>query len=124
MNGSKTVLGIDIAKRVFQLHGIDSQTGEIMDLTLKREQFPEHFANRQKCLMNDARAFRSARGFTAFAGLVPRQTGTEGKNKLVGISNPRPRPVGDGITPTPAAEWRGRGLGPRDGAHDLGNARP
>ncbi len=29
MNGSKNVVGIDIAKRVFQLHWIDMETGEI-----------------------------------------------------------------------------------------------
>ena len=51
MNGSKTVVGIDIAKRVFQLHWIDVETGEIVSLQLKREQFLEHFANRQKCLI-------------------------------------------------------------------------
>ena len=51
MNGSKTVVGIDIAKRVFQLHWIDMETGEIVSLQLKREQFLEHFANRHKCLI-------------------------------------------------------------------------
>jgi transposase len=45
MNGSKTVVGIDIAKRVFQLHWIDMETGEIVSLQLKREQFLEHFVN-------------------------------------------------------------------------------
>jgi hypothetical protein len=51
MNGSKTVVGIDIAKRVFQLHWIDMESGEIVSLQLKREKFLEHFANRQKCLI-------------------------------------------------------------------------
>ena len=51
MNGSKSVVGIDIAKRVFQLHSIDMETGEIVSLQLKREQFLEHFANRQACLI-------------------------------------------------------------------------
>jgi hypothetical protein len=53
MNSSKTVVGIDIAKRVFQLHWIDMETGEIVSLQLKREQFLEHFANRQKCVFHD-----------------------------------------------------------------------
>jgi len=46
-----TVVGIDIAKRVFQLHWIDTETGEIVSLQLKREKFLEHFANRQACLI-------------------------------------------------------------------------
>ncbi len=46
MNGSKTVVGVDIAKRVFQLHWIEIETGEIVRLQLKREKFLEHFANR------------------------------------------------------------------------------
>lgn len=48
---NSTVVGIDIAKRVFQLHWVDIETGEIMSLQLKREKFLEHFANRQPCLI-------------------------------------------------------------------------
>lgn len=51
MNVSKTVVGIDIAKRVFQLHWIDQETGEIVSLQLKRAKFLEHFANRASCLI-------------------------------------------------------------------------
>ena len=36
--------------------------------------------------MGDARAFRSGREFAAFLGLVPRQSGTGGRVKLLGIS--------------------------------------
>jgi len=49
MNVSKTVVGVDIGKRVFQLHWIDAHTGEIVSLQLKREKFLEHFANRAPC---------------------------------------------------------------------------
>ena len=51
MNVSKTVVGVDIGKRVFQLHWIDAHTGEIVSLQLKREKFLEHFANRAECLI-------------------------------------------------------------------------
>ncbi len=55
MNDSKQtatqVVGVDIAKRVFQLHWIDVETGEIMSVQLKREKFLEHFANRAGCLI-------------------------------------------------------------------------
>ena len=46
-----TVVGIDISKRVFQLHWVDIETGEIVNLQLKREKFLAHFANRQPCLI-------------------------------------------------------------------------
>jgi len=45
MNNTKKIIGVDIAKRVFQLHWIESGTGEIVSLQLKREQFLEYFAN-------------------------------------------------------------------------------
>ncbi len=55
MNDSKQtatqVVGVDIAKRVFQLHWIDVETGEIMSVQLKREKLLEHFANRAGCLI-------------------------------------------------------------------------
>ncbi len=56
MNDSKQtatqVVGVDIAKRVFQLHWIDVETGEIMSVQLKREKLLEHFANRAGCLIS------------------------------------------------------------------------
>lgn len=51
MNDSKMVVGVDIAKRVFQLHWVEVDTGEILKLQLKREQFLEHFANRSQCVV-------------------------------------------------------------------------
>lgn len=41
MNGRKTVVGMDLAKRVFQLHWMDMETGAIVSLQLKREKFLE-----------------------------------------------------------------------------------
>ena len=51
MQGSRTVVGVDIAKRLFQLHWVDVETGEITDLRLTRAKFLEHFANRTPCLV-------------------------------------------------------------------------
>ena len=51
MNTSKTVVGVDIAKRVFQLHWVERETGEIVNLQLKRGKFLEHFASRAPCLI-------------------------------------------------------------------------
>jgi len=46
-----TVVGVDTAKRVFQLHWIDWETGEIVDLKLSRAKFLVHFADRAPCLV-------------------------------------------------------------------------
>src|SRR2546422_359314 len=48
---NRIVVGVDIAKRVFQLHWVEPETGEIVVLQLKREKFLEHFANRAGCLI-------------------------------------------------------------------------
>jgi len=41
------VIGLDIAKRFFQLHSVDPDTGEITRLKLKRSEMVPYFANRQ-----------------------------------------------------------------------------
>jgi transposase len=46
-----TVVGVDIAKRVFQLHWVEADGGEIVSMQLKRGKFLEHFANRTPCLI-------------------------------------------------------------------------
>ena len=51
MESSRTVVGVDIAKRVFQLHWVDLETGEVADRRLTRAKFLEHFANRAPCLV-------------------------------------------------------------------------
>ena len=51
MKTSRTVVGVDTAKRMFQLHWVDMETGEIVDLKLTRAKFLEHFANRVPCVV-------------------------------------------------------------------------
>jgi transposase len=51
MKHSKTIVGVDTAKRVFQLHWVEMETGEMVSLQVKREKFLEHFANRAPCLI-------------------------------------------------------------------------
>ena len=51
MTIGRTVVGVDTAKRVFLLHWVDMETGEIMDLKLTRARFLDHFANRVPCLV-------------------------------------------------------------------------
>ena len=47
----KQVIGLDIAKHVFQLHSVDMGTGEIVNVQIKRAQVLEHFVNRAACLI-------------------------------------------------------------------------
>ena len=51
MKNSRTVVGVDTAKRVFQLHWVDLETGEMVDRRLSRGKFLDHFANRAPCLV-------------------------------------------------------------------------
>jgi transposase len=43
--------GLDIAKRVFQLHSLDPGTGEIQRLKLRRAEMVPFFANRAPCVV-------------------------------------------------------------------------
>lgn len=45
------VVGLDIAKLVFQMHTVDMATGEIANVQIKRAKVLEHFANRAPCLI-------------------------------------------------------------------------
>lgn len=45
------VVGLDIAKHVFQLHTVDMGTGEIVNVQIKRANVLEHFVNKPPCLI-------------------------------------------------------------------------
>ena len=51
MQGNRTVVGVDIAKRVFQLHWVEAETGELVGRRLTRAKFLDLFANRAPCLV-------------------------------------------------------------------------
>jgi transposase len=48
---SYTPVGVDIAKNVFQVHYVNTETGEIVNKPIKRAAFLEYFANREPCLI-------------------------------------------------------------------------
>lgn len=50
LNG-RQVVGLDIAKSVFQLHTVDMTTGEVINTALKRAKVLEYFANKAPCLV-------------------------------------------------------------------------
>ena len=41
----RRVIGLEIAKRVFQLHSVDQETGELQRSKLQRSELLEHFGN-------------------------------------------------------------------------------
>jgi transposase len=45
------VFGLDIAKSIFQLHSVDMQTGEILNVQITRAKMLERFANQVPCLI-------------------------------------------------------------------------
>lgn len=47
----KTVVGVDTAKSVFQVYTVEQQTGEVINIQLKRAHFLQWFANRAPCLI-------------------------------------------------------------------------
>ena len=50
MNGLQ-VVGLDIVKQVFQMHTVEMNTGEIVNVQIKRAKVLEHFANKPACLI-------------------------------------------------------------------------
>jgi len=50
MNGQQ-VIGLDIAKHVFQMHTVDMTTGEIMNKQIKRAGVLEYFVNKPACVL-------------------------------------------------------------------------
>ena len=51
MNSTKNVVGVDTANQVFQVHWVDTETGEIFSKQIKRAKFLEHFSNMTPCLI-------------------------------------------------------------------------
>lgn len=48
---TKTIVGVDTAKELFQLYWVDLETGEVQSKQLKRAKFLEFFVNRSPCLV-------------------------------------------------------------------------
>jgi transposase len=46
-----TIVGVDIAKNVMQIHWVDADSGEIVNKPIKRAAFLEYFSNRAPCLV-------------------------------------------------------------------------
>jgi Transposase and inactivated derivatives len=46
-----TIVAVDIAKSMMQIHWVDPETGEVVNKALKRAAFLEYFANRGPCLV-------------------------------------------------------------------------
>lgn len=89
-------VGLDITKNIFQGHCVDRHDDRRMREWVKEDQTVKAIstipgvglltATAAVVMMGDAKAFRSGREFAAWAGLVPKQTGSGGKVSLHGIS--------------------------------------
>ena len=51
MKTNTMIVGVDVAKQVFQLYWAEVETGEEMNLRLARAKFLRHFANQVPCLV-------------------------------------------------------------------------
>ena len=98
-----STIGVDLAKNVFQVHGVDSSGKVVISRQLRRKH-AHHRANDMSCRLEtvpgigvigataiastvtDSSDFKSGRHFAAWIGLVPRQHSTGGKERLGGIS--------------------------------------
>ena len=101
-------IGLDIAKSVFQVHGVDAAGQMVVRRQLKRRQVLAFFAKLPPCLIGieacasshywarELQAVghtvrlippaRSGRDFSAWIGLVPKQNSSGGREKLGNIS--------------------------------------
>ena len=48
-----TTVGLDLAKNVFQVHGVDERGGAALRKQLKRDQVAPFFARLEPCLISD-----------------------------------------------------------------------
>lgn len=82
-----TTVGIDLAKNLFQVHGVDKHGKPIL-----RKQLAEIpgigliTASALVASIGDASCFSCGRQLAAWIGLVPRQHSSGGKSTLLGIS--------------------------------------
>lgn len=96
-------LGIDLAKNVFRLHGVDAKGRTVLTRQLRRRQLLPFLAQLRPCLVGleacggahyfaremavgDARQFLSGRELNAWLGLTPRQHSSGERTVLLGIS--------------------------------------
>lgn len=87
---NSTVIGIDIAKLVFQLYWIDMSTGEIKNLKLKRDKFLAHFLNLSPCVIGMEAcggAHHWARELTKLGHSVKLISGKRVKSFVIGNKN-------------------------------------
>jgi transposase len=88
-----STIGLDIAKSVFQVHGVDATGQVVVRRQLKRRKRLDEvpgigpaLATALVASVADPKAFRSGRDFSAWIGLVPKQNSSGGKDKLGNIS--------------------------------------
>ncbi len=92
-----TTIGIDIAKSVFQIHGVNAVGKVVVAKRLTRGKILAFFEKLPPCLVGivatalvasiaGAKTFSSGRNMAAWIGLVPKQHSIGGKQRLGGVS--------------------------------------
>ncbi|MES3024968.1 MAG: IS110 family transposase [Pseudomonadota bacterium] len=87
---TKTAVGVDVAKQVFQVHMVDQETGEVISKQIKRAKFLEFFSNRAPCLIGMEACGGSqhwARRLTAMGHEVKLMAGKKVKAFVCGNKN-------------------------------------
>ena len=89
------IIGLDLAKQIFQVHAITSEGAVVMRRQLRRSQVLTFFTKLPSCLVGmeslkalvpDPSGFVSGRHFAAWLGLTPRAHSSGGKERLGRIS--------------------------------------
>jgi transposase len=62
-----STVGLDIAKHVFQVHGVDEQGRTVLRRKVSRGQLPKLFAGLEPCLVASRRARRHTTGLANWA---------------------------------------------------------
>ena len=83
METSRTIVGVDTAKRVFQFYWVDMETSDEVNVRLDRKMFLRHFANWLLCLVATESCGENAALDIATAGAgsrVPDSTSEDGQS--------------------------------------------
>jgi len=73
--GNITVLGVDLAKSVFHLHGVDQQGKVVLKKRLDRERMLPFFANLPPCLIGLEACLLNSKAALSIRLIVPRVVG-------------------------------------------------
>ena len=84
--GQVSMIGLDTAKRVFQVHGVDRAERSVWCERLQLRGIGPLIASALVAMIGDARQFKNGRQVAVALGLTPRQHSSGSKERILGIS--------------------------------------